>query len=210
MLVVNTIASQIVGQMPYERSANMVGHGRRAMTSLPPSKVWAHPSLTTSVSDIEGTGIFTTTDLPAGVIVLQLGGRLVRAEELNGLFEKAAEADRYIDTIQVTGDEHLVLPPRTIAHYGNHCCQPNLWHSGPYDLGTRRFIPAGEELTLDYGTSSTLSDFRMNCRCNAPTCRNVITGNDWQLASLRDRYGTHWVPAVLSLIENLIPEKEQT
>jgi hypothetical protein len=27
---------------------------------------------------------------------------------------------------------HLVLPPDTLIHYGNHSCDPTMWHVGPY------------------------------------------------------------------------------
>lgn len=47
-------------------------------------------------------------------------------------------------------DSHLVMPSDTTIHYGNHSCDPTLWHVGPYEIATRRTLVAGEEATIDY------------------------------------------------------------
>jgi uncharacterized protein len=95
-----------------------------------------------------------------------------------------------------------VLPARSVAHYGNHSCDPTLWHDGPYQLISRRRVLAGEELTIDYATNTGLADFRMTCRCDSPLCRRTITGEDWRRLELRDRYGNHWVPALQERIRD--------
>ena len=33
-------------------------------------------------------------------------------------------------------------------------------------------------------------------------CRGVVTGNDWRRPDLRERYGKHWVPALLARIQS--------
>jgi hypothetical protein len=68
---------------------------------------------------------------------------------------------------------------------------------GPYELAARRDIAAGDELTNDYATSTAEPDFVMPCSCGSGQCRGVVTGNDWRRQDLRDRYGRHWVPALL-------------
>jgi hypothetical protein len=62
----------------------------------------------------------------------------------------------------------------------------------------RRDIAAGEELTNDYATSTRQPGFAMACSCGSARCRGTITGNDWRLPSLRERYGDHW--SVLSTL----------
>ncbi|WP_203783676.1 SET domain-containing protein-lysine N-methyltransferase [Paractinoplanes rishiriensis] len=106
----------------------------------------------------------------------------------------------YIDTITVDADRHLVLPPRRPNGYGNHSCDPNLWWVGPYDLAARRDIAAGEELTNDYATSTAEPGFVLPCACDTPLCRRTVTGTDWQRPDLQERYGPHWVPALLTRI----------
>ena len=83
-------------------------------------------------------------------------------------------------------------------HYGNHCCDPNLWHVGPYEIAARRDITAGEEATIDYGTESGAPGWTMPCRCGSVLCRGEVSGDDWRRPELRERYGDHWVPALLA------------
>jgi hypothetical protein len=82
------------------------------------------------------------------------------------------------------------------VHYGNHSCDPNLWHVGPYEIATRRPVRAGEELTMDYATQTGTPGFSMSCRCGAAGCRGEVTSEDWRRADLQARYAGHWVPAL--------------
>jgi SET domain-containing protein len=160
--------------------------------------VSAHPSVHVARSGIEGEGLFATSALAAGTLVLRLAGRLVSTDELDALIA-AADADPdapYVDTTTVDEDVHLVLPPRSIAHYANHSCGPNLWHDGPYDVVARRDIAAGEELTVDYATSAGAPGLRMTCACGASSCRGEVTSDDWRIPELQARYAGHWVPAL--------------
>jgi uncharacterized protein len=173
--------------------------------SRPPPHVWVDPSVTVAPSAIEGSGLFATADLEAGRIVLRLGGRLVPTDELARLIA-VATADPglpYVDSVSVADDLHLVLPPGTAAHFGNHSCNPNLWHDGPYAVAARRPIGAGEELTIDFGTSSGAPGFSMPCRCGTAECRRVVTSDDWQIAALQARYRGHWVPVLEERIASI-------
>ena len=107
----------------------------------------------------------------------------------------------YVDTDAVYPDAHLVLPPGTALHFGNHSCDPSLWFDGPYALAARRAIAAGDELTLDYGTCSAGDGFALDCRCGTAACRGRVTADDWRRPELRQRYGRHWVPVLLARID---------
>jgi hypothetical protein len=159
----------------------------------PPRVPWVCESVIVSDSAIAGRGMFTNQALEPGRVVLRLGGRLVSTEELARLLQHSG---RYVDTVTVFEDVHLVLPSGTTVHYGNHSCEPNLWHVGPYEIATRRRIGAGEELTMDYGTQSGAPGFSMKCQCGARQCRGVVTSEDWGRPDLRARYAGHWVPAL--------------
>lgn len=157
----------------------------------PQPDVWVDVRLTVRASRIEGRGLFFTSDVGVGTVVLRLGGRLVSSDELAELLHGP-----YVDTITVYDDAHLVLPPNTPVHFGNHSCDPTLWHVGPYELATRRDVTAGEEATVDYGTFSGAEGFRMACRCGAAACRGEVTSTDWTRPDLQDRYQGHWTPAL--------------
>lgn len=154
-------------------------------------------------SPIEGRGLFFTDGLPAGTVVIRLGGRLVSSAELDALIRRAdADADvPYVDTVTVHDDVHLVLPPGTPIHFGNHSCDPTLWQAGPYEIATLRDVTAGEEATIDYGTVSGADGFRMACRCGTVACRGEVTSADWRRPELQDRYRGHWMPALQSRID---------
>lgn len=166
-----------------------------------PTECWVHPALEIRASSIEGRGLFATAPIAANTIVARLGGRLVTRAELLELFA-AAERDParpYIDTISVERGMDLVLPPNQPIHFCNHGCDPNVWQTDAFTLTARRTIDAGDELMMDYGTQSD-GDFDMACNCGSPLCRGRVTGVDWREPELQQRYGDHWVPALLDRI----------
>ena len=148
-------------------------------------------------SPIEGRGLFCTAPIAAGTLVARLGGRLVDGPSLRILLGTSTS---YVDTITVLPDVHLVLPGRQPIGFGNHSCDPTLWHTGVFALSARRDIAAGEEVTVDYATQTAEPDFVLDCRCGSVGCRGTVTGSDWRLAELQERYGEHWVPALRLLI----------
>ncbi|MEV0165151.1 SET domain-containing protein [Nonomuraea fuscirosea] len=155
-----------------------------------------HPHLEVRPSRIEGTGLFATAAIPAGTVVSRMGGRLVDDAGLRRLLA----APGYVDTITVDTDRHLVLPPGRPIGKSNHSCDPNLWWTGPYTLAARRDLAPGDEVTNDYATSTADPGFVLDCRCGTALCRGRVTGEDWRRPELHERYGEHWVPALLRLI----------
>jgi SET domain-containing protein len=166
----------------------------------PPLVPWVDEAVIVANSVVHGRGLFTNADLDAGRIVIRLGGRLVSSRELERLLDESAA---YVDTVAVAEDVHLVLPSGTTVHYGNHSCDPNLWHVGPYEIATRRPVAAGEELTVDYGTQSAGAGFSMGCSCGAGRCRGVVTSEDWRRPELQAVYAGHWVPVLEERIRRL-------
>jgi hypothetical protein len=144
-----------------------------------PSEPWLHPDVEVRASPIDGHGLFATASLDAGVVVVRLGGRVVGTDELRSLIAAAdADADAaYVDTVTIAADRHLVLPSGTPVHYGNHSCDPTMWHIDQFAIATRHRVAAGDELTVDYATQSGLAGWSMTCACGAPSCRGVVTGD---------------------------------
>lgn len=61
------------------------------------------------------------------------------------------------------------------AEYINHCCDPNIItviRSGHILYMSRRPIPKGEELTVDYHFASDIEKY--TCKCGAENCRGTI------------------------------------
>jgi SET domain-containing protein len=169
-----------------------------------PRDVWLDERLIVRSSPIEGQGLFAAEAVPAGTVVVGLGGRVVSSAELDSLIA-AADADPaapYVDTLTVDEDLHLVLPSMTSVHFVNHSCDPTLWHVGPYEVATRRALDPGDEATIDYGTNSGARGFVMACRCQSALCRGRISSDDWRRPELQERYRGHWVPALQLRIDS--------
>jgi SET domain-containing protein len=166
----------------------------------PEAEPWVNPTLEVRASRIAGHGLFASDSISAGDQVIRFGGRIVTDEELEEAFAEADRTGRYVDAIHVDTDRHLVLPTSSTVHFGNHSCDPNVWLDGPFDLVARSDISPGEEVTVDYATFSTLPNFTMTCHCATTSCRGRVTGSDWQLPQLQDRYGDRWAPVALGLI----------
>lgn len=172
------------------------------MVDAPAEDCWLHGDVAVRASAIAGEGLFALAPIATGTVVSRLGGRLVTGARLRQLLRAASRPGQpYVDTITVAGDLHLVLPPGRPNGKGNHSCEPNLWWVDAYTLAARRDIAAGAELTNDYATSTADAAFVLECRCGTSRCRGTVTGGDWRRPELRQRYGRHWVPALLALID---------
>ena len=194
------IAKICAGMQPEQHYPKAQRSRTRTLTWLshPSVRVWVDSALVVGPSAIEGSGLFAGSDLEAGRVLIRLAGRLVGTDELARLIA-AANADPahpYVDSVSVSEEVHLVLPPDTVAHFGNHSCDPTMWHDGPYAMSARLDVPAGVELTVDYGTNSAAPGFSMSCCCGEALCRGVITSEDSRLPELQARYEGHSVPAL--------------
>src|SRR5262245_61520554 len=74
--------------------------------------------------------------------------------------------------------------------FSNHSCDPNIGVQGQIVFVAMRDIQVGEELTQDWATTDD-DDYEEPCHCGAPTCRQVITGQDWRKKDLQEKYGEY-------------------
>lgn len=175
---------------------------RKRLPETSGSGCWLHPAVEVRYSPISGRGLFTSENILAGAVVATLAGRLVDGAELRRLLLAAIQEHRYLDTVNVDEDVHLILPADAPIHYGNHSCDPSIWHAGAYTLVARRDLTPDTELTVDYATQTAEPEFRMPCNCGAPGCRSVVTGDDWRLPGWALRYRGHVVPVVAARLGN--------
>jgi predicted N-acetyltransferase YhbS len=170
----------------------------------PPADCWLHEAVEVRPSAIQGSGLFAVQDLRASTVVARLGGRLISNAEVERLIaDRQHDPGRpYVDSIAVDEGANLLIPPGQTIHFANHSCNPNLWHVGPFTLAARRDIAAGEEMTVDYATQTMNPRVRLDCECGSSHCRGTVTGEDWRIEELQERYGEHCVPAVRHKIAN--------
>jgi hypothetical protein len=117
--------------------------------------------------------------------------------------DKFMELAYQIDENTLEGfPEGVELPEDFVKeNYVNHCCDGNCWFEGDDLIVASRDIAKGEEINYDYALTETSSYFSLNCLCGKALCRKNVTGDDWKLPELQARYGNHFLPYILKLIE---------
>jgi len=121
-------------------------------------------------SSIEGLGIFATRALSAGERICRI--RIVREitpeapirEELGERYDHCAYPDGRVVLIG--------FPERHV----NHSCDPNAYErfeNGTSQLVARRYIEAGDEVTIDYDVNIS-GGTAWPCRCGAVRCLGEV------------------------------------
>lgn len=152
---------------------------------------WFNPKTGKRVSPIQGRGLFAREEIPAGEIVAVKGGTIMDAAAFAHVREAVSPAE-----IQI--EDRLYIVPASVEEVEanilclNHSCHPNVGVRGQITFVTMRDIPAGAELTIDYAMIDGNPDERMACACGAPECRKIITGDDWRLRELQQRYAGYF------------------
>jgi SET domain-containing protein len=167
-------------------------------------QTWTDPRQEIRSSPIQGNGIFARAAIHQGESVEIIGGQVMMEAEFETL---QRNTPRY-NAVQIGEGRHLVeLPENTSQRAGslNHSCDANLWLADEVTLVARREIAAGEELTVDYALFTTHSQWVLDqpCRCGASVCRTTITGNDWKLPDVQERYRNHFSPFLNERIAEL-------
>jgi SET domain-containing protein len=144
------------------------------------------PKTAVQASPIHGRGLFAIEGIEKGEIVCIKGGHVFGRERLAEVSDTLGPAE-----IQIHTD--LFIGPLTSEErdgsmiFSNHSCDPNIGVQGQIVFVAMRDIEAGEELTHDWATTDD-DAYRMRCRCNAPNCRKVVTGQDWRNKELQAKY----------------------
>jgi uncharacterized protein len=107
----------------------------------------------------------------------------------------AGEVPAGVSYSEVDDGVLLAGPADGADYFLNHSCDPNVWMGGDLAVVARRPIASGTEVTIDYALVEGEAGYRLDgCRCGAPDCRGVVTGEDWRLPELRERYRGHFLP----------------
>jgi hypothetical protein len=144
------------------------------------------PKTAVQASPIEGRGLFAVAPIAQGEIVAIKGGyifdRQTRAtiEKRLGPAEIPIADDWFIGPLHAEEREGGMI-------FSNHSCEPNIGVQGQIVFVAMRDIRAGEELTHDWATTDD-DAYEMVCHCGAPSCRKIVTGQDWQRQDLQEKY----------------------
>jgi hypothetical protein len=152
---------------------------------------WFNPKTEKRTSQLHGRGLFARAPISAGEIVAVKGGIIMEAAAFALVRDAVSPAE-----IQIEDD--LYIAPGSAEDVEanllclNHSCQPNVGVRGQITFVAMWNIPAGAELTIDYAMIDGNPAERMACSCGAPECRKIITGNDWRLRELQQRYAGYF------------------
>ena len=146
---------------------------------------WLTPSAETRASVAKGgTGVFALVPIASGTTVAAFGGAAVDRSEL-GETRRCGAAPLLADRRRALPRERAPFDP---ADYVNHSCDPNCGIVGSVLLVAMRDIAADEEICFDYAMTDSDDYDQFVCGCGTELCRDVVSGDDWKLPELRDRY----------------------
>lgn len=154
---------------------------------------WMDPRLEVRDSPLHGRGLFARESFGSGEVALIWGGTVFTEAEI-----KAGKANPDSITLLEEGIYLGDLAGEDGADYPlNHSCDSNLWMRDAITLVTRDVIEEDEELTIDYALWETDPEWVLSpCGCGSPFCRRKVTGADWRLLELQDRYRDHFSPVI--------------
>jgi hypothetical protein len=144
------------------------------------------PKTAVKASAIHGKGLFALDAIQRGEIVCVKGGYIFGRDQLPGIARRLGPAEIQIAPDLFIGPLHADERDGSMI-FSNHSCDPNIGVQGQIVFVAMRDIQAGEELTHDWATTDD-DTYEMQCHCNASSCRNVITGQDWRKKELQHRY----------------------
>jgi uncharacterized protein len=152
---------------------------------------WSNPKTVARPSPRKGLGVFTVAPIACGERITVWGGRAISAEDVAGLHGPAARQCVQVeeDLFLWTGD--VVTGPGDLL---NHSCDPNAGMAGEATVVAIRDIAADEEICIDYAMCDGSRYDEFPCRCGSRRCRGLVTGDDWRLPELVERYRGHFAP----------------
>lgn len=162
---------------------------------------WINSRVEIRGSKLNNKGLFAKAPIRKDEVVMIWGGELFTNEDIReGKYRKGSSVE--IDEgIYLAGkpDE-----PPGLDDFLNHSCNPNSWLKDEVTLIAMRDIKRDEELTADYGTWISRPDWKMECKCGSEVCRKIITGEDWKLRKLQERYNNHFSPYLNERIKKVV------
>jgi SET domain-containing protein len=146
--------------------------------------------------------MFALEPIEKNEVVVIWGGLLFTKEEIRAGKAKRGSISAIDENLYLAEDKDGPSDP---ADFMNHSCDPNVWMKDEVTLVARCRIEPSEELTADYAMWEAGEDYVMpwKCACGSSLCRKTITGRDWRLRELQERYGNHFSPFINRRIKQL-------
>jgi SET domain-containing protein len=161
---------------------------------------WISPKIEIRETSGKGKGMFAVKPIGVGEKILIWDVKYVNkneAEKAKADGKLVMQWDDNLFTIENRGDD--------LGYFINHSCDSNVWMLDISTLIARRDIKTDEELTADYVLWEADEDYvsKWECGCGSHVCRKRVTGKDWRLLQLQERYKDHFSPLINKRIANL-------
>lgn len=149
-----------------------------------------------------GKGLFCVKKISNNELVIDYTsgrGEFLSAKEADAFYGKGND---YI--LQIGNDLFFATTKEEDiddSDFLNHSCSPNCGIKGKFKIVAMRDIFPGEEITFDYAMSES-SDYKMKCLCGSSNCRKLITGDDWKIKKLQERYNGFFSEYLQKKIDN--------
>ena len=153
-------------------------------------KTYRSPKIEVRQDTLAGRGVVALAGIAKDEIVAIKAGNIITRAELEQATQAAGDMALQID-------DDFYLAPRTaddvedMSVFINHSCDPNVGFRGQVVYVAMRDIRAGEELCHDYSMERA-DNYLLDCHCGSALCRGKVTGQDWKLAELQQRYGDYF------------------
>ena len=143
----------------------------------------------------------TKEKINKGEVVIIWGGNFVSKETAHKEKDKGKALQQIDEDVCEVFDYETRNEDASYNH--NHSCDPNTCMKDEVTIIARRDIASNEELTIDYAMFMLDENYQMptECKCGTKKCRKTITGKDWRLAEIQNRYKNEFSPAVKKRIE---------
>lgn len=153
-------------------------------------KTYRSPKIEIRDDTLAGRGVVAAAAIGKDEIVAIKAGHVVHRDEIEAVTAVAGDFALQID------DDFYIAPRRPdevldMSVMINHSCDPNVGFRGNVVYVALRDIAAGEELSHDYAMERS-DDYTLDCHCGSPLCRGKVTGEDWKLPELQQRYGEYF------------------
>lgn len=153
-------------------------------------------------SKAHGKGMFAKEPITIGEVVFIKGGHILKREQI--FSSSVINSYHPIDDSYFLGAVNSDEEDR-IKLYVNHSCNPNCGIRGEITFVAMRNIATDEELTIDYAFLDN-EDYSFRCTCGESNCRSLVTGRDWQIMEIQEKYIDFFAAYLKEKIHNRIVE----
>jgi hypothetical protein len=170
---------------------------------------WVNPKIEIRDTSKYGRGVFARELVKKGEMLMVMGGYICDISEENDLGKFGSDYNMDISVTHSfcpTKESDLDLMPQ---HLINHSCEPNAGFEDVVTIVALQDIKPDQEVVYDYAFVMWSSDesavhFQLKCECGSPSCRKIVTENDWKIKSVQDKYGQYFQPFLRKLFDNKI------